>query len=145
MKWLKMRACSSSGRSRWRYIPLYVNELDDPTKDWVQELVEEENDKHAWSEHHRRIEYEIINTTSVPNSMILETHKSIERKIEHAKESIEINTDRLAEIKKLIGNGSKTDPDEIEAAKRKAEFEATMKRLQEEREEKIRNDRGSGI
>jgi len=132
MKWLKMRTCSSSGYSRWEYKPLYVEKIDKNTNDWVQQIIEAENDNHSWSEHFRGVEYFIINTKQVPNSVISETCVDIERSIEYAKESIVKSTDYLAKIRKLNGKGKKTDPDEIEAAKRKKKFGAYMERRKKE-------------
>ena len=127
MKWLKMRTCHSSGLSKWMYIPLYVDKEDEKTKEWVQELIEQENDEHAWSEHYRRVEYEVINTRQVPNTKIESARRDIESSIEYGKDLIEKGQKDLIEIGKLKGRGRKTDPDEIERAKRDKRFKAAMK------------------
>ena len=134
MKWLRYRVHWAGGTHDWEYIPLCVNKLDEETKGRVQEKIEDVNDNHSWSDKYRRVEYEIINTRQVPNGRIERSHQHIIWGIEGARERIERLEKELAAVEKEMGKGRKTDPDEIEHAKRKAKMEAIIKKTQRERE-----------
>ena len=123
-----MRTCHSSGCRRWTYKPLYVNKLNEDIDSWIKDIVEEEDNRSGWSEHYRGVEYFIVDTKQVPNSRIQSVCESIKDSIEYAEKSIVANAKHLAEIEGLNGKGRKTDPDEIEAAKRKKKHEAAMEK-----------------
>jgi len=133
MKWLKMRTMWAWGYTKWKYKPLYVEKINKKTEEWVQNIIEMENDEHSWSDKYRRVEYDIINTRKVPNSKILETCENIERSLDHAKKSISTHIDHLIKVKGLDGKGRKTDPDEVETAKRKAKYKAVMAKRKKEK------------
>jgi len=133
MKWLKMRTCHASGYSKWEYKALYVEKINKEIEKCVEEIVKARNDEYSWSDKYRGVEYFIINTRQVPNSKILKTCEDLERSIEYAKESIVEDTGYLIEIRNLEGKGRKTDPDEIERAKRDKRYKLAMEKIKKER------------
>jgi rubrerythrin len=134
MKWVKWRSGHSSGYSKWKYMPLYVDKATKDIEESVEYEMQEKAEEYSWSEHFRGIDWEIIDHKKVPNIKIEEIHKNLLDSVEDLKRSIKVKEENSILIKKLFGKGSKTDPDEIAYAKHRKKIDAQLKRLEKERQ-----------
>lgn len=128
MKWLRYKVHWAWGTTDWEYVPLYTNKLDEETKEFVKNKVKDVNDNHSWSDKYRRVEYEVINSRQVPNAKIEKAYQDLAEQIAYWTEAAENGRDQLFLLEKLKGAGRKTDPDEIEKAKRKKKIDKVLKR-----------------
>ena len=128
MKWLKWRNCFAHGCDRWSYRPLFVDKINDDFKEQVEESIEEMAREYSWSDKYRGIEYFFINTRQVPNSHIEKKIEDMNRDIDYHKMAIESLESKIPKVEAQIGKGRKTDPDEIERAKRKKRIDAILKK-----------------
>jgi len=136
MKWVRWRAHYASGVNRWEYESLYIEKNSKELEESVKYDMDARAEENSWSEHFRRIEWEIINHRKVPNIKIEEIHKNLLESIKSMKNSIKVKKENIILIERLSGKGSKTDPDEVAYAKRRKKMDAQLKKLEKERSAK---------
>ena len=122
----------SSGVSHWIYRPLYVDKITDDLKKDCEESMQEKSNEWNWSDHFRGIEWKIVDTRHVSMKAIAATLIGMKRSVNYHKIAIKDLNGQIPQILSLLDNGKgrKTDPDDIEQARRDKQRAKSMRDFQ---------------
>ena len=127
MKWLMYRDRHSSSISRWSYRPLYTDKVNDDIKKDCEAIMQEKAAEWNWSEHFRGIEWKIVDTRQVSKKAISAFLIGMKRSVNYHKIAIKELNGQIPQISSLLNEGRKTDPDDIEQARRDKQRAKAMK------------------